>query len=159
MCQFCVCVCVWLWRGGRRWMEVCVGARTCEVTFCNYISHQEWWLGVTDAPPCTTLYNLLVPPCTTSTHHLLKPLLLLCSAKNWPQDWTWQSCFPGSRPIEGKTSQTCCWSLLPTTMKATSCNMHKGELPKSPGEKATNDFREGRRLLLVIYASGKKHIT
>ena len=81
-----LCVCVWLWRGGRRWMEVCVGACTCEVTFCNYISHQEWWLGVTDAPPCTTLYNLLVPPCTTSTHHLPKPLLLLCSAKNWPQD-------------------------------------------------------------------------
>ena len=44
-------------------------------------------------------------------------------------------------------------------MKATSSNMHKGELPKSPGEKATNDFPEGRRLLLVIYASGKKHIT
>lgn len=44
-------------------------------------------------------------------------------------------------------------------MKATSSIMHKGELPKSPGEKATNDFREGRRLLLVIYASGKKHIT
>ena len=35
----------------------------------------------------------------------------------------------------------------------------QGGLPKSPGEKATNDFREGRRLLLVIYASGKKHIT
>ena len=66
MCQFCVWVWLCLWRGGRRWMEVCVGACTCEVTFCNYISHQEWWLGVTDAPPCTTLYNHLVqPPPTT----------------------------------------------------------------------------------------------
>ena len=69
MCQFCVCV--WLWRGGRRWMEVCVGARTCEVTFCNYISHQEWWLGVTDAPPCTTLYNLHPPPAQATATALL----------------------------------------------------------------------------------------
>ena len=91
-----------------------------------------------------SLYHLVQPPPTTCPSHCY------CSA------------LPKT-DLRTELGNRVCLEVVPLKakllMKATSSTMHKGELPKSPGEKATNDFREGRRLLLVIYASGKKHIT